>query len=86
MSQRPVFAHAAWADPVLDAGSFVPYLGGGGAATRLRRRWQMRAAAAKGAEGAKVIGSVFVAAMEPAAAGQPDHGSLEHPAVSTQPL
>lgn len=28
MSQRPVFAHAAWADPVLEADSFVPYLGG----------------------------------------------------------
>ncbi|WP_329295599.1 hypothetical protein [Streptomyces pseudovenezuelae] len=28
MSQRPVFAHAAWADPVLEPDSFVPYVGG----------------------------------------------------------
>lgn len=27
MSQRPVFAHAAWADPVLEPDNFVPYLG-----------------------------------------------------------
>ncbi|MDT0493566.1 hypothetical protein ACPEIF_02075 [Streptomyces sp. NPDC012600] len=28
MAQRPVFAHAAWAEPVVEADGFVPYLGG----------------------------------------------------------
>jgi hypothetical protein len=37
-------------------------------------------------EGEEVFGLAFVAAVEPAAAGQPGHGSLNHPAVPAQPL
>ena len=37
-------------------------------------------------EGEEVFGLALVAAVEPSAAGQPGHGSLDHPAMSAQPL
>jgi hypothetical protein len=31
-------------------------------------------------------GYAFIAAVEPSAAGQPGHGSLDHPSITAQPL